>query len=739
MGNDDEKTVNEISNNTHELKVTFDTKTGDTLVSCKDASVSQPNDIIHNIANVLSRVFNDFGIDTVDSIEKALLQNNIIDAYKLLEKGRNKGLLHFSSHNTKIRLFHLVHQIPPLSLMSEERKNFYEIKFVLAQSTGLFSYLFDDASQYMDEFGDQAKPELMRNLLLLKANAASQQGKKELAYSLYQDVLKESGNDFGTLGWAHRGLAITLGYNNPDAIYHEKMAADAFLLDGNKTMYVSCKAVLAEYTKADDPQKALELLEEAINVFNPDDPLEKDQIAALSLNKAMIYNLCGDNEAALKEAERSIKLRELPGKFGNEAKRIASLNAAIQFEEALEPDETKRSLKDIYQKKVKELEEFMLDSEKASYSLRKRLANELSEKNAVKLKEMKQEVLEQDDAEIKVLYWASLVLVNNDDSLISKLELLETAWSEANKPNVRNDVKSNVCTLFAEIYMENGMDEKALEWYKMALDFNPFFWVSRQNYAALLWKNNKWEEAVRFFDEQRKRFGDLPSILFGYGKSLVEAGKSEEAISILRQAQRKDPEAQYIGEYLNKALDKSEGYIQVTSSSSSIIISDTITIASFEQCLIDFSMFIKNDKRMTFWRYNTEQKKHVWVPSPEQHGQDLLHSFIKSRFSNNVEAIEEVDTGAGRMDIYLRFQNGFKTIVELKMCGGGYSEGYALEGIEQLAHYLENKHTHLGYLVIFDSRIRDMGRGINPHYSYENYTVRSFIVDVRSVIKHKGR
>ena len=142
-----------------------------------------------------------------------------------------------------------------------------------------------------------------------------------------------------------------------------------------------------------------------------------------------------------------------------------------------------------------------------------------------------------------------------------------------------------------------------------------------------------------------------------------------------------------------------------------------------------------NDKRMSFWKNDPKQKGHKWVTSPEQHGQNLLHTFIKSRFGQNVEAIEEVDTGAGRIDIYLRFYNGLKTIIELKLCGGGYSEGYAVSGIEQLTHYLKNKQTYLGYLLVFDGRIRDCGKGIQSAYPFENYTIRSFVADVRSKVK----
>lgn len=212
--------------------------------------------------------------------------------------------------------------------------------------------------------------------------------------------------------------------------------------------------------------------------------------------------------------------------------------------------------------------------------------------------------------------------------------------------------------------------------------------------------------------------------------------REREGEPILHLAQQKDSDAPYIKEYMTKALNLMGGTGRaLTLIPTNNLLPDGITIASLEECLNNFIQFIENDKRMTFWKYDPKLKKHRWTSSPEQHGQNLLHTFFKSRFGEKVESIEEVNTGAGRIDIYLRFQNGLKTIIELKMCGSGYSEGYAVEGTDQLFHYLKNKKTHLGYLVVFDGRMRDFGKGIVENYSYNNFTIRSFVADVRPKIK----
>jgi tetratricopeptide (TPR) repeat protein len=399
------------------------------------------------------------------------------------------------------------------------------------------------------------------------------------------------------------------------------------------------------------------------------------------LNKAIIYSNWGKHDEAVKEAERSIKLRGKTVPIGNETRMIASLYAAIQFSKKNE-DEEELSYKKKYEDMITELEKVMLDKDKSSYLLRKRLSHELSSHNYSNLEKMEQEVMEFGEPEVIASYWISRVITKPNMPFLEKLELTEMAWTEASKPKVSTDLKTAICNLFASIYLETELDDKALQWYKESLTYNPFFWPSRQNYLALLWKNEKWVEAVEFLEEQRKRFGDLPSILFAYGKSLVEAGESGKALPILRLAQRKNPGVEYISNYIEKALDHWDGKLENVPDTPAIIFpSESVTIASLENCLKDFVRFIGNDKRMSFWKSDPKLKGHKWISSPEQHGQNLLHTFIKSRFGEIVEAIEEVDTGAGRIDIYLRFENGLKTIIELKMCGGGYSEGYAVSGI----------------------------------------------------------
>ncbi len=717
-----------------ELKVQWNAVSGETLGLVKSLTQGDHGEIARDIANTVSRVFSNLGMETVDEMESALPQDAVA-AFTCLEKGRSEGLLLFGSKETKLKVFHLAEQINAAVLEPAQRKSFYEVKFVLAQATGLYSYVYHDVDAYIEEFGTTADPSLVHDLYLVKANAAAQQGKSELAYTLYQKILKDPDCSYGTAAWAHRGIALILGYRDPVALDHESRAADAFLLAGDKDHFVESMVTLAERTKNDNLDKAIHFLDQAVNVLDPTDAFQGDKRAEILLNKAMIYHGAGKLPEGLKSAEESLRLRNQTDLFGNEAQILASLNAALQFQSP--SAEHGNSGQATYNIQVERLEHLMLDIHKDNYTLRKRLADALESKDSGPLESLRDAVLQQGDPELSASYWSALVIVRTDLDIRNRLELLENAWSEASKSQVRDDVKCDVCCLFGEVYKDNGDDDKALSWYRKAIDYNPYFWMSRQNYAALLWKYSRWEDATAFFEAQRKRFGDLPHLLYAHGRSLLESGQAPQAVPLLRVAQQAMPDADYVTRYLNQALDSlvDANALSMTKNAERES-SATVSVAVLEGCLADFVRFVQSDKRMTFWKFDAKSKKHKWVPSPEQHGQDLLHAYLKSRFEDTVEAIEEVKTGAGRIDVYLRFRGGLRTIIELKMCGMGYSAGYAQDGIQQLVHYLENKKTHLGYLVVFDGRLRDFNKGIEKNYNYEQFVIRSWVSDVRPKVKH---
>jgi hypothetical protein len=131
---------------------------------------------------------------------------------------------------------------------------------------------------------------------------------------------------------------------------------------------------------------------------------------------------------------------------------------------------------------------------------------------------------------------------------------------------------------------------------------------------------------------------------------------------------------------------------------------------------------------------NDKKGKHDWASAPEGLAQDLMHGFLRARFGDRVEIFPELDTGAGRVDLYMKFEGGLSIVVELKMSGGRYSSPYAAAGEKQIHHYMDNRKTHLGYLVVVDGRIERFGEKLLS-LIHPTHTVVEKLIDVRPVVK----
>ena len=682
------------------------------------------DDVALNIANVITNVFENYGIDFALWIENCCNSKNYRELYLTLVDAQENGVLHLGSQITLSRIFRAISPIAASEYEDDEKKGFIEMKLAFGSLVKEFAGLYDEITFYLNNYGNSISAEKHNAFAVAQANAASQQGKVELAYSLYKKLIAEL-TDYGSLAWAHRGMALTLKDSIADSMYHEEKAADYFLLNGDKQRYASCKGIIADQLKCSDPAKAIEKLDEAMSVFDESDESEKTIIAGMKLSKAKIFHLIGSDDQATAEARQSISLYDPSRTFGHEPALIAAIACNAFFSNE---DHAVSQVED--NAEITSLEKRMLDNDKKEYTLRKKLLSVLDSKNIAQLDALNSEITAINDHELTILFGVIRVLIGGI-GFIEKLEILESLIICIDKKHTLNEIKALVYNLMAEAYLGNNDEAKAMEWYAKSLSNDPFPYHCRHNYLSLLWNNNLWQQATQFLQDQIKFFGEQPSLMFAYGKSLVEIGDYNKAVRVLRRAQILNPDKEYVTEYLIRAIDKCDNIASSNASVGLLTVTDA-TIKTIETCLVDFSEHVKCEARMTFWK--SASKGHEWRSAPEKHAQTLLHVFMKSRF-DGIEILEEIATGAGRIDLYITFRNGFKTIVELKMCGNGYSSGYSAEGVKQLEHYLDNKKLHMGYLVIFDGRKRDFSKGIEKKYTPTGKVIRTFVIDVRPSVK----
>lgn len=176
-----------------------------------------------------------------------------------------------------------------------------------------------------------------------------------------------------------------------------------------------------------------------------------------------------------------------------------------------------------------------------------------------------------------------------------------------------------------------------------------------------------------------------------------------------------------------RATDKSYAFVRVSQADTSFELVGHIDI---EECLDDYVAHIESERRMAFWRKDAGTYR--WRSRPERYAQDLLYLALRMRLRDGALVFEEIGAGAGRVDIYITTPIGESFIVELKMCGRGYSESYAQRGMEQLLHYMTNKNVTISYLIVLDSRLRGFAQGFNiGTTNVDGKSVITKVVDAR--------
>ncbi len=124
----------------------------------------------------------------------------------------------------------------------------------------------------------------------------------------------------------------------------------------------------------------------------------------------------------------------------------------------------------------------------------------------------------------------------------------------------------------------------------------------------------------------------MPGLLFAYGKSLFEAGEINTAVSVLTNA----VDLAGDNEALRKAaFDLREKALHLDATLEPVVekrdSSEPVRREEIEAVLSAFATFIKQDKRMRFWKKIDEPPGHRWVDHPEGlRAQDILHGWLKA-------------------------------------------------------------------------------------------------------------
>lgn len=633
-------------------------------------------------------------------------------------------------------LFDALMAVDVTAVPADERFDFRWTRILVASQGHREERVIADVEACLDEHSTQLSEDQRLNLRMLLAIIAGKCGRNETARTILNEILNAptpiSAMD---RAWAYRNLSMSFPRESQESQRYSQLSADAFLEAGDRDQAAKSLVGLAKGILFQNPTQALAILDDLAGWFTSDDVGDRDKRAGLLHIRANAKMHLQQHEEALNDAKEASRLRD--GIMNAEPQLISSLHlASFAANKAGYSDEAKRYAHEAIALAVTTRDAYFDFAERAISLMNAfdpRRANDLLDEAAAR-----------DDAKSQALILTTMARHDAALSPTRRVELLEQAielLEQARRRGKRiEDEDFGPVYLAMAVQLTNANDlDRALPWYAKALKTEPLDPFALNNYVHILWKLEKWVELAAFAEDQTRRFGEFPTRLYVCGRALLNAGQRDKALSYLVKAKKLAEPGDNVREcaqqYIDEAIEAGAKFSEVNTAEMKV--SAPITRAEFEKCLERFARNVQADQRMRFWK--SAGDGHKWVENPERFAQTLLHLHLKAVFDERIDVFEEIAVGAGRMDLYLCLRGGLRVILELKMCGAPYTSTYAFEGAEQIVHYMENKGTSLGYLVIFDGRRQDFGQGLKRVENIGKHTVMVQFVDVRPDVKTTGK
>ena len=674
---------------------------------------TESNEIAIEIANCIDNVLNNLSDKWLSKFLDEVDKSNFDEAYKIFEE--NKGTL---QHSKKVEDLNSLKKMDFSKLDALKRKDF--LIFLV-----LFSAMVNDRTDslsYIDfllkNYSDKLDADLLQNIILEKANCLAKDGHINIARINYNKVLNAEGVSPATIAWSYQGLSI-ISVTDLDRIKYAQYAADFHFQSGNKMEAVRNLIQISNFKGNIDPKEAIVIFDKCIALYEEKSLVDRELLASLIHRKSNYLYKINQIKEALILAERACDLRR--GLIGNEIELCSSLSLAeilAELDNQAEKGEKYRAEYELLKEKIKD----------ENFNLREKILGLISNSEFIS-NEFLTEVLASDDSEliISTLLYQS---TDKDLSLDDAMTLLEKCRVYAEKER-NNNVLDVIYFSIAEKYRVESLYDDAYVFYTKSLKINQFNQSSVQNCLGMLFQEEKWKQAQTFLEERIRIIGELPNVCFFYARALLEDKQYQKALKYFNKSDKSNPKlADYQSICIDNLDDSQFESMPIREDRKKSITSDL-----FFEILKEFSNSISTSSRMYFWEKGEDKISYKWTKNPEEKSKQLLITFLNAKLGfDSTEIIQECRAGAGFIDLYIILPGGLKVIVELKMCGGGYSSTYALSGESQIIHYQQNKTTNLGYLVVFDGRTRDYGKGFKEIQNINNHTIYAIAVDMRHTI-----
>jgi tetratricopeptide (TPR) repeat protein len=614
-------------------------------------------------------------------------------------------------------------------LSSDDRRLVRNARMEVANGLKRFDILGAEADAILSEYDSELDPQQRASLRMGIALRASHRGNKETAIAIWRSLVKEPSDlPAEGRGWAWRNISMDLSAGDPEAKTASKRSADAFLEAGNKDEAGRSLMGLVNILMKEDPAAAVATLNEIIELIDKEGLANRYVQGAALHARANRLAALHQHENAYRDATEAVALRR--GLLGAETELVSSLHlAAIEARHVGAVDTSVA-----FETEANKLTD---EAGLSHFQLAHRVVALSRDFDATAAAELLRDAEAEGNAEVAASVHVFRATLDPALSDSERLEMLEATLGRLRDAKQDRAIMQPVQMAIGQQLIRMGHPDRAVKWFRDILASNPLDQSARNFMIDCLWQTGQWDEATKFLRQQLDLAGNMPGLLFAYGKSLFGAGDLSGAVTALTESLKlvgnNADLKKAATELRDQALDLG-GTIQPARTTPPK--DEPVTREEFEEALGEFGKFISGIKRMEFW--DLKDKDYEWIPSPERQAQNFLHIYLKARFQDRVDLFEEVGAGAGRVDLFVRLIGGLSIVVELKMCGFRYSTPYAAVGEDQILHYMDNRKTHLGYLVVLDARL-DKNGGKLLSGSTGQHTVIEVLVDVRPRVGRKKK
>jgi hypothetical protein len=609
------------------------------------------------------------------------------------------------------------------ALSDEAARNLTTLRCAILTRLGRFKDASHDAKLLLGRWTDH-RPELTIEFRNIEAVAHAKAGRSESAISIWLELAyRTPGIDANQRAQILRNMAKTPAPNDPRALEWIEQSTDAYLQAGDRREAAVNYVFWGEMLEHHDALKAVKMIDGAEVVLDEPGLVADALRAALFYVRASRLEALGRPPEALDAAIASVEGRR--GLIGQEEELLASLALAESLARSL-GDQRAESL-------AAESDQLLKEVPIERFTLGVKIDRLIDGWDPVIAEQVRAAVTNTNDPIVEI--GAETTLAVYDPSLaaearLARLEGLHTRFAEKDVPGA---ALTPIRLAIAGTLRDQDAAERAVPWLEAILVDAPLAAGVARMLIDTLRREGAFGAVAVVARRELTLKGEDYGRLMSFADLALKAGSTNEGLCAALAASRlarDGAEKTASHELMEKALSDGGNLAEATTQPAVV----PVTANAFHEALLGFRRKVSSDYRMDYWQ-KPQGEVHKWVSHPERRAQVQLRTWLDAKFEGRVTTLEEISTGAGRLDLLVQLAGGTQVILELKMLGGRYSRNYAEEGEEQILHYMENRGVRLGYLVVFDARVRENGDPLLTAADAGTSTVREMLIDVRPKVK----